>query len=107
MQFLSKTYNIGQNEVLFAVATKTANYTLTTEDDIIKADATSGAITMTLPTAVGAKKMYCVKKIDSTSNAVNVATTSAQTIDGSSSIAITVQNTALTFVSDGANWIII
>lgn len=88
-------------------ATKTANYTLTLTDDVVKADATSGAITMTLPTAVGAKKVFFVKKIDSTSNAVNIATTSSQTIDGSSSVAITVQNTALTLVSDGANWVIL
>lgn len=92
---------------LLKFATKTANYTLTTTDDVIKADATSGAITMTLPTAVGVKKAYRIKKIDSTSNAVNIATTSSQTIDGSSSIAITVQNTALLLVSDGANWVIL
>ena len=66
---------------------------------------TSGANTITLPTAVGLTGYFFV--IKQTANAtLTIATTSAQTIDGSSTKTLT-QYQSLTVVSDGANWIII
>ena len=63
----------------------------------------SGAgVTMTLPTAVGNTNRYSVKRTGSSN--ITIATTSAQTIDGSSSVTITVQYQDLEFISDGANW---
>jgi hypothetical protein len=69
-------------------------------------NASSGAVTRTLPTAVGrAGRVYKVKKVDTSANAVTVATTSAQTIDsGPTSWNIRYFNEALEFISDGANW---
>lgn len=89
-----------------AVVTKTGNYTVTTEDVII-ADATGGVITITLPTAVGVVRSITIKRINSGANAVNIATTSSQTMDGSTTAAMSVANQSLTFVSDNANWFII
>ena len=86
-------------------ATKTANYTLTSTDNLILADATGGAITMTLPTAVGVTgRIYQIKRINSGANAVTIATTAAQTIDGDTTQVLVVQNVNLSLISDSANW---
>lgn len=85
-------------------ATKTGNYTLTTSNEVILADATGAAITLTLPTAVGNTNMYVAKKTDSTINPVTVATTSAQTIDGAAQVIIFNGGDSVRVVSDGANW---
>jgi hypothetical protein len=90
---------------LVAYVAKSANYTLTTADRFCNVDASGGAVTITLPTAVGcAGREYRVKKIDASANAVTVATTSSQTIDGSATLAITTRYTTLAVYSDGANW---
>jgi hypothetical protein len=66
----------------------------------------SGTTTITLPTAVGNTNLYTIKRVGT--NTVSIATTSSQTIDGSTSpITINVQNVSLTLVSDGSNWKII
>ncbi len=89
------------------VSTKTADYTLTSLDKVILGDTTSGTKTMTLPTAVGRTgRIFTLKKIAS-ANTLTIATTSAQTIDGSSTVSITVNNTALAVISDNTNWRVI
>lgn len=65
----------------------------------------SGTTTLTLPTAVGNSNQYAIKNTGSA--VVTVATTSSQTIDGSTIATMPVANSALTFVSDGANWFIV
>jgi hypothetical protein len=87
------------------VSTKTGAYTVITSDGVILGDTTSAGFTITLPTAVGATKQYTIKKIVA-ANTLTIASTSG-TIDGSASLAITAQYTALTFVSDGTNWFIV
>jgi hypothetical protein len=69
-------------------------------------NASGGAVTRTLPTAVGiAGKSYVIKKVDSSANVVAVGTTSSQTIDGAAAPwNIRFQNESLEFRSDGANW---
>lgn len=87
------------------VATKTANYTALQSDDVILGDATSGAITITLPTAVGnTGEVFHIKKIDSSVNAVAIATTSSQTIDGALTQPILTQYQNITVVSNGVGW---
>lgn len=91
-----------------ALTTKTTTYTATGTDRVILGDATGGAFTVTLPTAVGVSgREYVVKKTDSGGNAVTVGTTSSQTIDGSTTKALATQYKFVTVVSDGANWHII
>ena len=90
-----------------SVATKTANYTLTTSDEVILADATGGALTLTLPTAVGNTNLYTIKKIDSSSNTATITTSSAQTIDGGGTAVVKVQYASVNLVSNGSNWYII
>jgi len=93
--------------VATAVTTKTAAYTISDTDSIVIADATTAAYGLTLPSAVGiAGRQYLIKKRDSSANAVTVATTSSQTIDGASSFVLGSQWVFVTVISDGANWII-
>jgi hypothetical protein len=65
----------------------TASYSCTIDDEVILADATSGAITITLfDTAqlpIGRK--YTVKKIDTSANAVTVQGFNSQQIDNAAS----------------------
>lgn len=91
-----------------AVATKTGAYTLTVSDSVILADASGGAFTVTLPTAVGITgRRYTIKRISSAANNVTVGTTSSQTIDGVTTKVLSTQYEKVTVVSDGANWMIV
>jgi hypothetical protein len=93
---------------VMALTSKTAAYNVTATDEVIIADATSSAFNVTLPTAVGVTgQTYTIKRINSGANIVTIATTSSQTIDGSTTAPIKLQYQSLTVVSDGANWHII
>lgn len=65
------------------VVSKTANYTLTAQDDIVSVDPTGGTVTITVPTASVAYKgkIYVIKNASSSTNAINITPTSG-TIDG-------------------------
>lgn len=72
---------------------------------MVLADATGGAVTVTLPTAASITgKVYTVKRINSGSNNVTLATTGGQTIDGATTQVMTIQYTSLDVISDGSNW---
>jgi hypothetical protein len=87
---------------------KTANYTLTAADQYVLGDATGGAFQITLPTAVGSPgRLFTVKKIDVSANAVTVGTTSAQTIDGAATYGLATQYKSVTVLSDGAHWYVV
>lgn len=87
------------------ITTKTASYTATAADSTILGDATIGAITISLPTAVGiAGRKYTVKKIDSSANAVILDPAGTETIDGVATLSLTTQWGRATVQSDGANW---
>lgn len=62
----------------------------------------SGSTTLTLPDATLNTNLYTVKNVGN--GTVTVATTSAQTIDGSISISLPVKYTAVDLESDGTNW---
>ncbi len=94
-----------------AIVNISSSYTVTPSNSphqIIIADATSGAITVTLP-AVGKMTNYqvTVKKVDSTANTVTVDGESAETIDEVATQVISTQYEALTLASDGTEWWII
>ena len=90
-----------------SVTTKTGNYTATTSDEVILVNASGGSVTITLPTAVGNTNLYTIKKTDSSSNSVIIATTSSQTIDGGTTATMLVQYASISVVSNNANWFII
>lgn len=92
----------------FATSTKTSNYTIGATDTVIFANATSGNVTITLPTASGVSGYrFYVKRIDNSGNTCAVARSSSDTIDGQTSINLDAQYTSLTLVSDGSAWYII
>lgn len=62
----------------------------------------TGTMTITLPTAVANTNLYTVKNVGT--GVVTVATTGGQTIDGSVSISLVVQYTAVDLISDTSNW---
>jgi hypothetical protein len=91
-----------------AITTRTTAYSATATDHIIIGNAATGAFNVTLPTAVGiAGRQYIIKKTDATANAVTVTTTGGQTIDGATTVTISIQWQSKTVVSDGTNWLII
>lgn len=83
---------------------QTSTYAILASDYTI--NCTSGTFTVTLPTAVGRTgQIYVIK--NSGAGVITIATTSAQTIDGSATQTISVQYNSYTVQSNGANWITI
>lgn len=83
----------------------TASYTAKADDRFILADATGGAVTITLPTAVGvAGCEIAAKRLNSGANSVTLDGAGAETIDGAATKVLTTQYETARLVSDGANW---
>ena len=70
-----------------------AVHTLTTADSTSEDNATGGAYAVTLPAASAAKlgRIYTVKKMDSSANAVTITAAGTDTIEGAATIALTTQ----------------
>lgn len=93
-----------QIAVSMSIVSKTANYTVTTDDYTI--DCTSGTFTVTLPTAASiAGRVYVIK--NSGSGTITIACNGAETIDGSTTKVLSVQYNSFTLQSNGTNWILI
>lgn len=102
----SKVSRANNSKIITDSTAKTANYTLTANDEAIKFNTNSGNLTAFLPTAVGIKgKWYSVIKV-SASNTLTVEPDGSETINGSLNYAITANNSVITFQSDGSNWFI-
>jgi len=99
----------GQLTSRLQVSTVTAGTTtLGSSNCVVLCDASSGTVTLNLPTSVGvAGKVYHVKKTDSSENQVVVTPYGSQKVDGRSSVEIGDQHVCVTIVSDGSNWHII
>ena len=90
-----------------AVAAKTAAFTATDAEMILLVDATGGAVTITLPTAVGRTgQAYEVKRTSAGANAVTVDGAGTETIDGALTASLATQYATVRVVSDGTNWMI-
>jgi hypothetical protein len=90
-----------------AASTKTANYTLTTSDHYIMADATSGNLTLTLPAASGnAGLQYYITKTTA-ANQVIIDPNAAETINGSSTFILYAIHDGLIIECDGVGWRIV
>lgn len=93
------------NGLDLAITTKTAAYTATSADDTILCDASGGAFTVSLPAAAAVSgKVYVIKKIDSSANAVTIDPNGSETIDGATTNALSSQNQRRHIQSDGTNW---
>lgn len=92
----------------WTVQSKTANYTVVA-GEFVKGDATSAGFVVTLPTAASITgQRIKVIKIDVTTNSIQIATTSAQTVGGRSSTDVIMRQLGdyIEVVSDGSNWLI-
>ena len=90
--------------IVMPYTAKTATYGIGANDYLI--NCTANSFTVTLPTAVGcAGRHYVVK--NSGTGVITIDTTSSQTIDGQLTFLLPVQYQSMTFVSDGANWMVV
>jgi hypothetical protein len=86
----------------------TANTTLTTAHHMIDADATSGSIVVTLPTAASISGTeYGFRKSDSGSSVVRIDGYGTEKINGDATVDISTQYETMVIQSDGTNWIIL
>ena len=101
------TGSLKGGSLVLTEATKTASYTCdssSAHDYCICADATAGAMTITLP-AVSVGRIIVVKKIDKTAFAVTV-TPASGTIEGATSAVLSQPYQTACVSSDGTNWFI-
>lgn len=90
------------------IETITTNTLLDNTHSTILVDAASGDLTIDLPAATACKgRLYCVKKIDSTTNTITIDGNGTETIDGDLVKQINIQYVSITIQSDGSNWYII
>lgn len=86
------------------LVSKTAAYTATLDDRVILGDASGGAFSITLPTAVGnTDKIYYIKNIGA-SGAVTVDGDGTEEIDGATTQVLSLQYDSIVIVSDGVGW---
>lgn len=82
-----------------------ANTTLDASYYRVNVDASGGAVTITLPTAVGIDgQTYIIRRTNSGANAVTIDGDGAETINGAANYVLTAQYQSVTVASDGANW---
>lgn len=91
---------------------KTGAYALTgatDTQDTLRFDASGGGFSVTVPSAasVGAGFEVTVMKSDASSNAVTLVRSGAETINGLTSIALSIQYEFVTLLCDGSNWLIV
>lgn len=87
------------------IQTKTTNYTALATDDVILCDATSGAITVTLPAAsTMTRRELHIKKTDTSTNKVTVDGNGSETIDSLTTVVLHSKDAFIRIVSDGSNW---
>jgi len=113
---MSLSYSIKRNVGVFverkvkSITSSDSPYSVSLTDDIILVDATGGAVTVTLPTAIVgvAGKTYTIKRTDiiASTNLVTIGTTSSQTIDSASAHYLFPAE-YVEVVSDNANWHVI
>jgi hypothetical protein len=92
----------------YSVASVTTTYseTATSGTKIIKADTTSGAFTINLPTAVGNTATIIIKKVAG-SGALTIDGNGTETIDGGTTATINKVYESITLISDNSNWQIV
>jgi hypothetical protein len=84
--------------------TITGNTTLDAADCVVLVDATSNAVTVTLPTAAaGDEVIYRIKRVDNSGYVVKVDANGSETIDGVLEIILLTLD-SVTLTSDGTEW---
>jgi hypothetical protein len=87
------------------VTTVWRSYIASAADSVILADASRGALTVTLPSAAGIAGRQCaVKKTDRSAHPVTVAALAGEPIDGAPARRLTAPYAVVTVISDGVRW---
>lgn len=98
---------ISQGWATKGVTAVTGAYTPQPSDAVILCDATAAAFTVTLPDATqpgySPGQRYTIVKTDASTNAVTVATSAGQTINGGSSVSLSASTAFTSVVFDGVN----
>tara|TARA_R110002096_G_scaffold320427_2_gene514477 strand:+ start:1379 stop:1804 length:426 start_codon:yes stop_codon:yes gene_type:complete len=82
----------------------TASYTVYVYDQLVRADSTAGAMLVTLPLASTCTgRRYTIKRIDASANAVTLAPTSPELMDGSGT-AVTIASMEAIEVQAGTDY---
>lgn len=90
---------------LVVSSSQTATFTAAITTEFYLCDATSGAITANLPTAVGiAGHILWFLKSDSSANAVTIDGSGTETIGGWTTFKLSTQRDLVGIISDGTNW---
>ncbi len=98
-KFMGVGYNIEE---------KTGAYTADDDDHVITCDASGGAFTVTLPALSGRTgRVYHIKKIDSSVNAVTVDGNASENIDGSATVTLAAQYDCIMICAGASEWHII
>lgn len=98
-------FQTGDGQVRRHFRTETTTYTATVQDEVVLADATLGAFTITLPTAAAAKgKALTIKAISVAGGNVTIDGNGAETIDGSATLVLSTLNRSVVIASDGTAW---
>lgn len=87
------------------VRTVTGTLTARPIDRVLRADASSGAVTVNLPSAAPNLVEYTIIKADSSGNTVTIDPSGSQTINGDATKVLSAQWETVTLRSDGANWL--
>lgn len=95
----------GQNA--YPVTSISSNYSVTIVDDTILVNAAAGAVNITLQSALNSGSPLTVKKIDGTTNAVNLVCQAGQTIDGQSTYVINTPNASREVIPFGGKYYVI
>lgn len=89
----------------FTTAVKSASYAETTTIGELIVLVTGAAVNVTLPSAVGNRAKITFKL--TVAGTLTLTAASGETIDGGTSAVTSIRYTAITIVSDGANWQVI
>lgn len=87
--------------------TGTYNATQTNGHYLLNCDASGGAVTINMPTAVSNTAIFKVHKLDSSANTVTVDPDGSEQIKGDSTLIISYQFSTAAIVSDNAGWVIV
>ena len=94
------------NGMTAALASISADTTLTQKHFLVKVDTSGGAVTVTLPSSMPTGKVFVIKQAGHASNAVTIATAGSETIDGAASVSLSSAYGAANLMFDGSNYLI-
>lgn len=97
---------VSSNSVSNVRIVTASSYNVTDSDCVLLANTTSNAITLVLPAAHSAGRIYEIKDYAGTAatNNITIDPADADTIDGASSVVMNVPREFIRVISDGNNW---